>query len=306
MDDVFLSHNTAFASGNASRLYAGTKKFVRHVAFVDGQYVIALDDLESDGPERSFEWRLHKDGKWEEARPAGAAPDAPKSWTVADKKAPGVSLDISFLAPAAAALEGKLLPAELTAKPCLAVTTRGKSARFLAVLTPRKDGKPEVKAARVAGQGVIAAARVETDGFEDFFAVREDQQPAFACGPLRFSARAVVLRRKAGGGGELRLALMVRGTELRLDGKLLLAASEPANVSWRRTAEGIRVEAERPYKYKSTAQRPSAIGIGGLTPGKTYAPVVNGEKAAAAAASTDGVLTVNVDMEKRVVVEVRE
>jgi hypothetical protein len=303
LDDAFLTHNTAFASGNASRLYAGVKKFVRHVAFIDGQYLIALDDLESDGPERSFEWRLHKGGRWE-ARPPGSRADEARGWSVADPKDGKVSLDVSFLAPPAEALAGKLLPAELTAKPCLAVTARGRQARFLAVLTPRKDAKPEVKAARVAAPGAMAAARVETDGFEDYFAVREDGQRTFTCGPLRADARAAVVRRKAP--GEVRLALMVRGTELRLDGKLLLAAPEPVNMSWRRAQDGIRVEAERPYKDKSAGARTTALQIGGLTPGKGYAPAVNGEPAAPATATAEGLVTVNVNLEKRAVVTLRD
>jgi hypothetical protein len=301
MDDVFLTHNTAFASGNASRLYTGAKKFVRHVAFVDGSYVIALDDLESDGPERSFEWRLHKDGRWNVGE-SGTGPDAPRGWSVADKKDPKVSLDVTFLSSTAKALEGKLLPAELTAKPCLAVTTRGKTARFLAVLTPCRDGQPKANAVRIDSPGAIGAARVEAGGFEDFFAVREDGGRTVTCGPVRADARAVVLRRRAGGGGggEVRIALMVRGTELKLDGKTLLAAPEPVNLSWRRGSGGVVVEAERPYKDKSAGPRKTDLRIGGLVPGKSYAPAVNGEKAAAAVTATaEGLVPVTVDLEKR-------
>lgn len=63
LDDVMLSGSSACAAGNASKLYTNATKFVRHIAFVEGGYVISIDDLAAAAL-RTFDWRLHKAGSW--------------------------------------------------------------------------------------------------------------------------------------------------------------------------------------------------------------------------------------------------
>src|SRR5271157_2773765 len=68
--DVMLSGSSACAAGDATKLYVNASKFVRHIAFVEGGYVISIDDLKGMGTAaHAFNWRLHKTGIWSNGQP---------------------------------------------------------------------------------------------------------------------------------------------------------------------------------------------------------------------------------------------
>jgi len=293
IEDVFLSHRSAYAAGNASRCYEGADRFVRHVAFVDGEYAILLDDLVgAGGGEHEFEWRLHKDGKWSKRGPG--------RFSVADGE---VSLAISFLAPEPARLASKFLPAELTAKPCLAVNHRARRAQFACVLVPYKGNMPRIEA-ELLSSGREIAIRARGPEHEDLFgvSVASSTRPAsFVMGDAKVTARGALVRRARK--GEAAMALLVNGTSLTLNGKTLLGASRPANVSFRREGNKITVEAEASYRKKAGA---TTLRIGGLARMSRYTVTVDGGRAGPKAADGSGVVRVDVDLSARRVIELRK
>ncbi len=289
MEDAFTSGDTAYAAGNASRCYEGAERFVRHVAFVGGEYAIAVDDLAgAGGGKHEFEWRLHKKGDWKEA--------APGRFGVADGD---VSLDIRFLAPDPARLTSKFLPAELTAKPCLAVSQRAREGTFVAVLVPRKGGLPrrEAKLVKTSARGSVAVRTTDREA-EDIFAVSFRGSRALVAADVEAKARAVIVRRS--GKADVELALIVNGTSLDLGGRTLLGASRAANVSFRRTKTGARVDAEAPYRRELAK---TSLRIGGLAPRARYSVTVDAGRAAAKTADASGVVTIDVDLSERRAIE---
>jgi hypothetical protein len=257
MDDVFLSQSTAFSTGNASRLYAGASRVVRHMLFVEGGYLVLLDDLAGDdGADHDFEWRLHKAGTWSQ----GAAGE----FFVADGD---VRLQVRFLAPDATALQSQFLATELTAPPSLAVTTRAPATRFLSVLVPQKGGLPAITAESLAVTGGAAVRAVDGSTI-DVAGIAAGPGPlAFA--DVEMDGVAALVRQSAG----LTLALLVRGTSLSQAGATLLAADAPANLAWRPTATGGRLEAEAPYKANGVD---TTITVGALLPGHAYLASLDG------------------------------
>jgi len=286
--ELFLSHDTAYAAGDASRLYEGSEKFIRHVCFVGGRYLIVLDDLVGAGDgEHSFEWRLHKDGQWNQSGPG--------RFRVSDED---VSLDIRFLAPRAAALSSRFLPAERTARPCLAVSTEARATHFLTVLVPTRAGQPRIEAERMAGEGCMAVAAEGPDG-QDLFAVA-DQPGAFAFGPVRADGAAALVRLRH---GSIWQALLARGLSLEVDGRLLLGCSQPANLSLRRDEAGLTVEAEPPYR---AAGGRATVLVGGLEADRGYAVSVLGGPVNELRTDDQGVLRLDADLSGRVTVWIEE
>jgi len=286
MQDVLISGSTAYAAGNASRLYDLAERFVRHVAFVDGEYVIVYDDLVAAGAqERSFEWRLHKKGEWKELSGGHFA--------VTDDADKAVSLDIRFLVPDAAKLTSRFLPAEMTARPCVEVVQKGRAARYVAILVPKKSGKPELKAEMIDGAGRVAVKATGAE-HDDIFAVTEAGHSSLTLGDVKAECAALLVRRDKK--GEIEKAMLVRGTSLSVAGKYLLAASRAADFGWRRTKGGVLVDAKPSHNAEPAKVR---LSVGGLKAGTVYPVGVDGEsvgrlKTVAGA----GVLSLEVDLSK--------
>ena len=283
--DLFLSQATAFATGDATRLHAAQSpaaaRVVRHLLFLEGQYVILVDELAgADGGDHDFEWRLHKDGAWSQG--------APGQFFVADGD---VRLDVRFLAPAGAALAGEFLPAELTAPPCLAVRTRGAAANFVSVLVPQQAGAPAIAADLPPATNALAV-RGSLGARVDLFGVAQVAGP-FTLADAEASGAAAVIRRD---GEALVLALLVRGTSLRQAGGLLLGAGAPANLAFRPSAQGGTLEAEAPYR---TAGGATEVSVGGLGAGRLYRVAVDGQAVPDVRADGDGVISLSLDLAAR-------
>jgi hypothetical protein len=90
--------------------------------------------------------------------------------------------------------------------------------------------------------------------------------------------------------------LLVRGVSLSDGEKLILGASRPANLAWRRSGAGVLVEAEAPYKDKLGS---TTIKVGGLGPGASYPLQIDGKSSKTVAADRAGVATLNVDLSVR-------
>ena len=281
LDDVFLSHNSAYAAGNGSRLYDGAKHYVRHIAFVGGEYVISVDDLVGSGSaEHAFQWRLHKDGTWTQAGPG--------RFSVADGD---VSLEIEFLSPPGEALTSEFLPKELTAKPCLAVTRKARATKFITVMTPRKAADPARKATLLDATGGTAVGVTGPEG-NDLFAIASGKG-AIAVGDVEVKGAAALVRRKD---GKVQFALLTRGTTLSAGGKLILGASRVANVSCRREGDVLVVEAEAPYKAQGAR---TTLLVGGFPPRSETRLFIDGAPHKKLSADDNGVVTVPVDLSER-------
>lgn len=302
MQDLFLSHSTAYAAGDASPLYDNAERFIRHVAFVNGGYVIVVDDVVgAGGGEHEFDWRLHKKGDWKkqgEGRFSAAEGD--------------VSLDIRFLHPPGNAMQAAFLPAELTAPPCLSVKQRARAANFVAVLVPQKDGAADPFSELLKGANCIAV-RFKSPQYEDFFAVA--QRPgSMSFGDAKALGSAALLRVEGARDKEVVSALLVRGGSLSFDGDAVLSSSKPANLSRRVDGREIVVEAEAPYeslrRAKGIELRESKsvradVKIGALKPRKTYSVTVNGERAGSERSDGGGVIKITLDLKERCVVRIR-
>jgi MYXO-CTERM domain-containing protein len=283
--DLFLSQATAFATGDATRLYAArspaASRIVRHLAFLEGEYLMIVDELAGgDGAEHDFEWRLHKQGDW--------TPGAPGQFFVS---AEDVRLDIRFLAPSGAALTSAFLPAELTAPPCLAVRTRGPAANFLSVLVPQRAQAPVIAADLPPATNALAVRGTQGTRV-DLFGVAQGPG-GFTLADAEAHGRAAVIRRD---GGALRLSLLVRGTSLRQADRLLLEASQPANLAFRPSPAGGALEAEAPHK---TTGGLTEIRVGGLVAGHAYQVRVDGQAVADVRADAAGVASLSLDLSAR-------
>ncbi|MBN1672038.1 MAG: DUF4962 domain-containing protein [Kiritimatiellae bacterium] len=281
MDDVLLSGSSAYAAGNATPLYTNANRFVRHIAFVEGEYVLMIDDLVgAGGTAHEFEWRLHKDGTWTNG--------APGQFFVSDGD---VRLDIRFLAPAPGACTSQFLPAEATAKPCVAVSTTATQTQFVTLVVPQTNGAPAIAAEPLPATGgyAVLAQHGQTT---DLFAV------APTPGTLTFTnvaaqGAAVLLRKD---GSSTQAALLARGSALHVGGALLLGSDQPANLAWRLAPDGVRVEAEAPYK---TSAGDVTLQVGGLTPAAWYQPVVDGAPRGPVQADSGGVAAITLNLAQR-------
>jgi hypothetical protein len=306
MDDMFLSDKWAYSTGNASRCYAGLGTFVRHIAFMGGQYVIILDNLAGgDNKPHEFEWRLHNDGKWDK--------QADDRFSVADGD---VSLDIRFLLPeggkgmASAFLPAEMIPADpkkgtpekpLGSKPCLSAKQTAAGTRFLSVLVPRKGAAgPEVKSELLKGTGCVAA-KVSGGEMTDLFAV-PDAAGGFSCEGMKADGAAALLRTKGAKDAEVQFAMLTRGKSLSNGDKVVVGCSAAANVSWRKEQGQVVVDAEAAYK---TPGQGANVEIGGLAPARDYSIFVDGVRVKAMMkSSAAGTVSVPVDLKARHVIQV--
>jgi len=280
LDDVLLSQSSAYAAGNASRLYAGADLFVRHIAFFEGEYVILIDEVEgAGGTSHDYQWRLHNDGTWG----AGAAGEFFVDTTNA-------RLAIQFLEPDPATLTSSFLPAEATAKPSLAVSSNGTSARFVSVLVPQQGGSPAITSQleSVTG-GVAVSASLGTTS--DLFLIG-DAATVEASGVAATGA-AFMLRRAS---NVVTVAVLARGTAVTVDGAKLLGASSPTNIVWRPNATGGTLEAEAPYRITGGS---TTVEIGGLTPSTPHTYAVDGAPAIGTASDASGVALLSLDLSER-------
>jgi len=281
MDDVLLSKASAYAAGNASALYSNADTFVRHVAFVEGEYVMLIDELVgAGGTNHVFEWRLHKNGTWTNGTPG--------QFFVSDGD---VRLDIRFLAPPPAACTNRFLPAEDTAKPCLAVATTATQTQFMAVIVPQQNGAPVIGANQESAIGGLAM-RAQQGSTNDFLGVAPSPGPlAFA--DIIVNGAAVLVRTNAAGP---QLALLTRGTSLAIAGASLLESDVPANLAWRVRADGAALEVETPYK---TSTSNANVQVGGLLPDTSYLCILDGVPQDTVQADTNGVAALSINLAER-------
>jgi hypothetical protein len=285
LDDIMLSGPSAVAAGNATKLYWGITRFVRHIAFVEGSYVISIDDLIGSGAgAHLFDWRLHKAGTWSSGQPG--------QFFVADSN--NMRLEIRFLEPAAASLQTAFLPAELTAQPCLSAKVTAASTRITAVLTPQHNGQPALTSSMLSATGA-AAVQVQGNGFTDVFAMRTGAS-AFVAGDIASDASNILVRRQ---NSSPVTAVMTRGTFLSISGKAILRSLSAENLSWRNAPGQVTVEGEPAYKASGGAD---TIAIGGLTTGRSYSLTINGTAAGAAQGDAGGVARVSVNLAARSVI----
>jgi hypothetical protein len=279
--DLFASQSSAFVTGDASKLYTGANKVVRRLLFVEGGYVVLVDDLAgADGADHDFEWRLHDSGTF--VLGAGGQVELTSGDT---------GLFIQFLAPSGTALSTELLPGELTAPPCLAAKTRGKTAHFVSGLVPQKSGSPTITFSTRSTTGGIGVTAVNGDVTDDIgFA---DTPGEFTFGDVGADGAAAVVRRK---NSSLVLALLVRGSSLTAGGRTLLGADQPANLALRPTPTGASLEVEAAYALTGTA---ATIGVGGLAGNHRYGVTVDGLTASAADADASGAVSLPLSLAAR-------
>jgi hypothetical protein len=268
--DVVVSKATAYAGGDASKLYTHGQRFIRHFAFVEGRYVMIIDDLQGEGTgSHTFDWRLHSQETFT------------KSSDTAFKAGSGAaSLDVRFLAPDAGALTSSFFPAAGTAAPGLSVKTSANQTQYLAVVVPQSGGAPAFTADKPAAQNGWAI-RVKIDGKTDLFAAAAGAQQVTA-DDLTLDGRAALVRRQA---NALELALLARGTSLLIGGETILGADTAVNLVWRPDAAGGQLEVGPPYKEKVAS---ALVEVGGLVAGATYCLTVDGVAAGGVTADASG------------------
>ena len=286
LDDIMLSGASALAAGNATLLYWGTNRFVRHIAFVEGTYVVSIDDLVGKGTgSHLFDWRLHKAGIW--------AAGTPGQFVVNDSNS--MCLEIRFLEPAASAIQSAFLPAELTAQPCLSAKISAPSTRITAVLTPQKNGAPSLACAMIGATG-CAAVSVQGNGFSDVVAMRTAGSTSFTAGDITSDATNALVRKQ----GSLPTVIScTRATMVTVAGKTMLGSNMAANLSWRSGPGIFTVEAEPAYKATGGND---TITIGGLTAERSYSVTIGDIRAGSAAASAAGTANAFVNLTARSVI----
>ncbi len=266
MKDVFLSYRSAFASGDASPLYPG-EKFIRHIAFVDGEYVILVDELAGAGAQESFDWRLHTGGSWKKENDAHLT-----------STENGVLLDVQFLAPDAGQLSSSIFKKKGPVYGGISVKHNAQQATMVSLVVPSK-GVPLKLEPEVKQSGGSTVVSVKGPKYTDILIVT--QGGGARTDEVTLKGTAALVRLK---GDKPVSALMIRGTSLKVSGEELLSSSKPANVSWHDTPKGTMVEAEGAYISRKEAKSPDE-------------PFLSGGSATVKAADFKGKGTVYVDME---------
>jgi Heparinase II/III-like protein/Domain of unknown function (DUF4962) len=288
LTDVMLSGSSACASGDATKLYKGASKFARHIAFVEGGYVISIDDLKGTGTTtHAFNWRLHKTGTWSSGQ-AG-------EFIVADSS--NMRLDIRFLEPPVAGLQSAFLPVDpvvATSHPCLSVTTRASSAHFTAVVVPQHNSQPALASTLLSATGGTAV-QVQGGATTDMFAMRSDSAN-LTVGNIQSDATNLLVRTQ---NAATSFAMMTRGTVVTIAGATLVRSVLSANLAWRIGAQSVTVEAEPPYTAAGGAD---TIIAGGLIAGSQYTATVDSAAPAVLTAAGDGTVRVPVNLVKRLVI----
>lgn len=282
--DVVRSGATAVASGDASRLYTKGKRFLRHFAFVEGQYVLLIDDLAGEAAgDHDFDWRLHSDGSW--TKVAG-------NHFRLTKGTDGAGLEVRFAAPAAAQLTSTFFAQAGQASPGLSVTTQANATQFLAAVVPQKNGSPTVSVeARAATGGWALQATIA--GATDLWVAAEADAPGGAAAPknvkvddLDVTATTALVRRR---GQAVELALFSRGTSLSLGGATLLTSDQPVNLAWRPSKDGGSLQAAAPYRSKGISA--ATLAVGGLESGQRYCLTIDGSASGGVDADGNGLAT---------------
>jgi hypothetical protein len=288
LSDVMLSGSSACAAGDASKLYTNASKFVRHIAFVEGGYVISIDDLKGTGTAaHAFNWRLHKTGTWTNGQ-AG-------EFIVTDSA--NMRLDIRFLEPPVASLQSAFLPVDplvATSHPCLSVTTRAPSAHFTVVLVPQHNNVPVLASSLLSATGGTAV-QVQGGAFTDVFAMRSDSTKLTA-GNIQSDGSNILVRTQ---NASTTFAMMTRGTVISVAGKTMAGSALSANMSWRSGSQAVTIEAEPSY---NTAGGSDTILAGGLTGGSQYTATVDNSASLVLTAAADGTVRVPVNLTKRVTI----
>ncbi len=270
MEDVLLSGSSAYAAGNASDLYANAERFVRHAAFVEGEYVVIVDLLASGAIVREWDWRLHCDGSWSD--------DENGVYTVATGDA---ALRTTVLDPSGHT--AAFLPAELTAKPGLSVVHRAEQTHFAVLLEP-DAASAAARTAELIDAGSHVGVSVSGVDFDDILLVAMDTT-AVDGGGVHTDGAAALVRRS---GSSVEAAACVRGTVLCDSTDTLLACSQSANMVWRRLQDGALVEISPPYGDGGGA---GTLAVGGLTSGVDYAVAIDGAGTATETADASGRVT---------------
>lgn len=286
--DVMLSGSSACAAGDASKLYVNASKFVRHIAFVEGGYVISIDDLKGTGTAaHAFNWRLHKTGTWSNGQ-AG-------EFIVTDSS--NMRLDIRFLEPPASSLQSAFLPVDplvATSHPCLSVTTRASSTHFTAVVVPQHNNQPALSSSLLAATGGTAV-QVQNGATTDMFAMRSDSG-TLTVGNIQSDATNLLVRTQ---NASTSFAMITRGTVVSIAGTALVRSAISANLSWRNGAQAVTIEAEPSY---NTGGGTDTIVAGGLIAGSQYTATVDSAAPIVETAAADGTVRVPVNLVKRLVI----
>jgi len=278
--DVVTSASTAYAGGDASKLYLKGQRFIRHLAFVEGEYVMIIDDLQGAGTgSHTFDWRLHTNDSL-----AKSSNDAFKITSGS------AGLDVRILAPAASALTSTQFAAAGTAAPGISVKTTANETQYLAVIVPQSSGAPSFTADKRSATGGWAIG-VDINGSSDLFAAAAGTQPV-TVDDLKVSGAAVLLRRKA---SAPIFALLARGTSLQVGGKTLLGSDTPVSLVWHPDAGGGRLEADVPYKETGGA---ATLEVGGLEGQTTYCLTVDGVAAGGVTTDAEGLATMPLSVQK--------
>jgi hypothetical protein len=281
MRDLVTSQATAYAGGDASRLYTHGQRFIRHFAFVEGQYVAIIDDLQGKGTSsHSFDWRLHTKGSLSKT--------SETAFKITDGTA---GLDLRILAPDASAITSSFFPAAGTAAPGLSVKTTASATQVLAVIVPQSSGAPSFTSSRRSATGGWAI-RVELGGKTDLFAAAAEKATV-SVDDLQASGNAALVRRQ---GTALILALLARGTSLRIGEATILGAAAPLNLVWRPDPTGGQLEVEPPYR--ATGVSGIALEVGGLKPQSAYCLGLDGAAAGTVTTDAKGLARFTVTVQK--------
>ncbi|MBD3243211.1 MAG: DUF4962 domain-containing protein, partial [Chitinivibrionales bacterium] len=277
MEDVLLSGSSVYASGNASDLYTNADRFVRHAVFMEGEYVLIVDDLLAAGAtEREWDWRLHCDGSWSD--------NGSGVYTVTKGDA---ALRTTMLAPSRHT--ASFLPAELTAKPCLSVAHRAEQTQFVALLEPDAAGAT-ARLTQVLDIGPHVGVSVTGGDFTDVFLIAMDTGAVGGEAVSTDGVAAMVRRDDLG----LKAAACVRATVMLDAADTLLACSRPANLVRRRLDDGALVEISPPYRDTGGT---ATLTIGSLPSGVEYAIAIDGVDAGSETAGESRCVTVDVQLD---------
>jgi hypothetical protein len=262
-----------YTVGDASNCYDSGKltKFLRHVVYVKPEYFLILDELQSEGSPRQFEWLLHTDME------SGWTTDNGKKITV------GETLEAKNLVierTKAKLATQILLPKEPKIMcdqhrklevygPFIRVSSQGKEPqmRFLTMLCPMtRNGKGEKEPPKAELMDKIengaVGVKVARESLKDNIMFNLGGGMRSVAGIKSDAENCLVTM----DGEKIVGYALHNGTALAVDEKLLILSSNPVSTSVRHLNEGLTVNIllKTPAKIGIASPKPQRVTVGNI------------------------------------------
>jgi hypothetical protein len=285
--DVWYSGSSAIFIGDASRCYDPVERYLRYAAFINGSYLILVDDIVGKG-KHDYELRFHRDGKWKK--------DGPNQFRVSGK---GDWMGLKVLMPKK--IVSEFLPAnrKYVAKPSLALKVRQQEkARVVSLLVPSNADITRLKQAALKqqkGSLIISAPGKTTD---DLLIYRLENKDQPYKGKEISGDFSNLLAGKDKGSNGYTVLLAMNCSHLEINGQPYLVS--PIKINYCRTRDQAGINVDLGHQFKKEAKNVQ-VHLGGFKSGTEYIHAINAGKGSGITSDKNGVLALTVPLKEKVI-----